>query len=121
MVKDLLIFFFSGLMLLGCMTPPDDRTNTVLVMTVDTAGVDGTKSDICAGFTLTDSQAQSYFYRSIEISAKEMHDQYDYLPCYVRGKCEIYGKACEWEIRAGGTASVDTSSDHYLFGCKNCF
>jgi len=54
------------------------------------------------------------------ITAKTMHDKYDYLPCYVKGTSRIKDKKCNWEIRAGGTVEISCSDTNYTLACDKC-
>jgi hypothetical protein len=87
---------------------------------VTSKGSDETNA-FCQGFSLSDIQAKSFFTKSHVIDIKILHDEYDYLPCYVRGTAKVDGKSCSWEIRAGGTAEVKCGKkNNYMFACDDC-
>lgn len=75
----------------------------------------------CKEFKLDASQATVFFQRAALIDAKELEDDFDTLPCFVRGSALGHDGQVSWEIRAGGTASV-TASDGSVrtFGCSDC-
>lgn len=84
-------------------------------------GVDAGNAAICEDFQLTDSQAQAFFARAQPISAAQLHDDYDVLPCWVEGSTGSDGDTSKWKIRAGGTAEVTApNGDVSYLGCKTC-
>lgn len=74
----------------------------------------------CSLFRLNDDQAREFLSRSREIEMQEMHDNYDYLSCYVAGSLEYNKITCSWEIRGGGTAKVICPDTGYLLVCDEC-
>ena len=83
----------------------------------------GTENNIpafCSGFSLSPEQAQMFFDRAEEISPREMHDAYDYLPCYVRGKASYGAQVCEWEVRVGGSGQITCGEKSILMACRDC-
>ena len=77
--------------------------------------------EFCRGFTLTRAQVESYFERAEEISFRELHDEFDYLPCAVKGAVRRESELCEFLIRAGATAEVSCQSNqHFFYGCRSC-
>jgi len=78
----------------------------------------------CGGFTLTTSQAETFFNRGKEIDTITMHNEYDWLNCYVEGR--LSNKAlgfnnCSYSIQAGGTAEIQCGSDKaHICGCNDC-
>ena len=78
------------------------------------------ENTLCKNFKLTYEQAVLFLKHSRLITAKTMHDKYDYLPCYVKGTSRIKDKKCNWEIRAGGTAEISCRDTNYTLACDKC-
>jgi hypothetical protein len=54
--------------------------------------------------------------------SREIHDDFDYLPCYIRGLAMHKQEKVSWEIRAGGTATVAYPNGSQIeLGCIDCF
>src|SRR5207342_2690941 len=66
------------LFLASCATPQVGRFGNVLV-------TDLAKSANCLGFNVTNQSARDFFTIAKRISATELHDLYDYGPCFVAG------------------------------------
>lgn len=78
-------------------------------------------SSMCEGFRLTAAQAKKFFEKSAPISEKTLHDEYDYLPCWVEGTVTGFGQPSKWKIRPIGIGEIrrpDGSVE--LRGCKKC-
>lgn len=79
---------------------------------------------LCAGFRLTDEEAQRFLNRSKPINAQQMHDHYNYQPCFVKGrvaKVEQSRQFCDFIIRAGGTAELACEDgEAYIYACDTC-
>lgn len=74
---------------------------------VTKTGVDSEKdASLCGNFRLSSAQVEKFLNRAVIITPFELHDYYDIAPCYVRGTVIFRGSSAEWEIRAGGTATV---------------
>ena len=109
----------SLLALAGCATAPP------MGVALDEVRIDsrGTEAggDSCADFALTAAQARYFLARSVVVSARQQHDDWDVLPCYVRGTARSASGVWHWEIRAGGTATLETpAGDTELRGCSDC-
>jgi hypothetical protein len=91
-----------------------------IVLSVDSAGHDGKVGEFCSDFNLDRNEAQSFFERAQIISFKQLHDNYSFLPCFVRGKAQVKKNICDWEIRAGGTGEIMCGEKVYIYGCTNC-
>ncbi|MES2675872.1 MAG: hypothetical protein V4660_16650 [Pseudomonadota bacterium] len=92
---------------------------------VTTRGSDEPDS-FCQNFNLTNQEVLTFFTRAKEVSAKEIHDQYDYLPCYVKGTIALKDssstlRGCTFHIRGGGTAELACDNEEIkLYVCKTC-
>ncbi len=83
-------------------------------------GSDG-RDDFCSGFQLTETQVRAFFGGAQIITPRELHDEYDWLSCYVKGIVRDAHGGFEWEIRAGGTARLNWCDGRtVLLGCKDC-
>jgi len=77
--------------------------------------------DACADFTLTAAQARYFLARSSVVTARQQREGWDNLPCYVRGTARSASGVWRWEIRAGGTATLETpAGDTELRACDDC-
>lgn len=74
----------------------------------------------CKDFKLTVRDAVQYFKKSRTITITQLHDNYEYLPCYVRGTATLDGSICKWEIRAGATAEIHCNNQHTILACDEC-
>ena len=106
-----LVAFLLG----GCKHPSG---NMELVITGH--GTDGLDT-ICRDFRLTAAQAREFFTKARPISPTQLHDEYEYMPCWVAGKTTGPQGSSVWKIRPIGVAEV-TLPDHSrtLLGCKAC-
>ncbi len=91
---------------------------------VTTRGSDEPNS-LCQNFKLTNQEALTFFAKATEINARELHDQYDYLPCYVNGTIAFKDSSstlhsCTFSIRGGGTADLECNKEFKLYACKTC-
>lgn len=100
----------------GCTDPADATRLTEIKVTERGSDAAG---DFCADFALSDSQASDFFKRAIAIDAARLHE-FDMLPCYVRGTARLHGNPATWQVRAGGTAEVDSGATHLLMACSSC-
>jgi len=109
----------SLLALAGCATAPPMGAALDEVR-IDSRGADP-GGDFCADFALTAAQARYFLARSVVVTARQQHDDWDILPCYVRGTARSASGLWHWEIRAGGTATLETpAGDAELRGCSDC-
>src|SRR5690625_6677711 len=83
MVK--IIGFILSLCLASCslmaLQEPEVSISDVKVIAI----ASGDEAEFCRGFTLTRAQVESYFERAEEVSFSDLHDEFDYLPCAVKG------------------------------------
>lgn len=114
---------FGCLILIGCAaTPPSAASSHVSLedVRVTARGAD-TQGAFCADFALDATQAREFLSAARILSERELHDNFDFLPCYVRGTGKRNGVPVLWEIRAGGTATVRAEGQAaVLLGCKDC-
>ncbi len=83
----------------------------------------GTESggEFCNKFSLSNFQATELIKASREIEIHEFHNNYEYLPCFVKGNLNMGVKECDFTIRAGGTVEIAcTDKTGYLFVCDSC-
>ena len=107
------------LLLAGCASAP--LTGAALdEVRIETRGADA-GGEFCADFTLTAAQARYFLARSIVVTAGQQYDGWEVLPCYVRGTARSASGVWRWEIRAGGTATLETpAGDSELRACTGC-
>ena len=87
---------------------------------VGRAGTDAPNA-FCEDFRLTAAQVRSFFDRAIVMTAGEIHDSFDWLPCWVDGEIVEGGTIRTWRIRPTGIAEVrGPDGVVVLYGCKNC-
>lgn len=79
---------------------------------------------LCENFRLTQAQAGQFLNRVRPINARQMHDHYNYLPCFVKGTVTRIGQSheiCDLIIRAGGTVELSCEGGQtYLYACDTC-
>lgn len=118
-----LIGAFGCLMLAGCAAPPAapaSRHASLEDVRVTARGAD-VDAAFCADFTLDATQAREFLSAAHVLNDRELHDDFDFLPCYVRGTGTRNGVPVRWEIRAGGTATVTADGEAAVqLGCKEC-
>lgn len=79
------------------------------------SGMDDEKAgQICKGFNLSPSQAKVFLNKAAIVTRREIHDHYDFAPCFVHGTASFRGYPAIWEIRAGGTGSISLMSGEYI-------
>ena len=118
-MRRLLILAAPLLALAGCATEPLPAVALDEVR-IDSRGFES-GGDFCADFTLTAAQARYFLARSVVVSARQQHDSFEVLPCYVRGTARSASGVWRWEIRAGGTATLETpAGDAELRACTGC-
>ena len=62
-----------------------------------------------------------WFARAVVVTDRQLHDGWSVLPCYVRGTARSSAGVWRWEIRAGGTATLETPSGATeLRACNEC-
>ena len=109
----------SALLLAGCASAPIAGAALDEVR-IETRGMDA-GGDACADFSLTAAQARYFLARSIVVTAAQQREGWDVLPCYVRGTARSASGVWRWEIRAGGTATLETpAGDSELRACTGC-
>ncbi len=118
MVKIFLIIFFS-VSLTACVVM-NTKNGSLRVTNIVASGYDGVSSEFCASFSLTKDEAQYYFDNAKQVSARDIHDNYSFLPCYVSGEANLNNQICEWEVRAGGTSHITCGNQSMLMGCEDC-
>lgn len=105
-VVNILIWPVVGcLSLQACASGPHlGKPQRILVTQI---GVDSEKDvPLCGNFKLNSAQAGKFLNNAVIITPFELHDYYDIAPCFVRGTAIFRGSSANWEIRAGGTATV---------------
>jgi len=79
------------------------------------------KNMYCQWFALNAEEAGQFFSKGHIASPDEVHYQYDYLPCYVKGHLRFENKSCEFEIRSGATGHIKCRGEPYIdVVCDKC-
>ena len=109
----------ATLILAGCASAPVVGAALDEVR-IETRGMDA-GGEACADFSLTAAQARYFLARSVVVTAAQQREGWDVLPCYVRGTARSASGVWHWEIRAGGTATLETpAGDPELRACTGC-
>ena len=118
-MRRLLFTTASALILAGCATP--EPVGAALdEVHIESRGSDA-GGESCADFALTAAQARYFLARSVVVSANQLRESWDVLPCWVRGTARSASGLWRWEIRAGGTATLQTpAGDMELRACTGC-
>ena len=118
-MRRLLPLAASALLLAGCASAPLPGAALDEVR-IESRGFDP-GGDSCAEFALTSAQARYFLARSMVVTSAQQHDGWDVLPCYVRGTARSASGLWRWEIRAGGTATLETpAGDIEMRACTGC-
>lgn len=75
----------------------------------------------CKEWRISEDQVKIFFERAKRMTQEELHQEYDWLPCYASG--EIYDKSgmYKWVIRLIGIGIIRMPNGETLqFGCKTC-
>jgi hypothetical protein len=109
----------AALILAGCASAPMAGAALDEVR-IETRGMDA-GGDACADFSLTAAQARYFLARAVVVTPSQQREGWDVLPCYVRGTARSASGLWRWEIRAGGTATLETpAGDSELRACTGC-
>ena len=108
-----------SLILAGCASAPLPGAALDEVR-IETRGADA-GGEACADFSLTSAQARYFLSRSVVVTPAQQRQGWDVLACYVRGTARSASGLWRWEIRAGGTATLETpAGDSELRACTGC-
>jgi hypothetical protein len=119
MQRSILALAVVPLLLAGCASAPMPGAALDEVR-IETRGSDA-GGEFCADFSLTAAQARYFLARSIVVTTGQQRDGWDVLPCYVRGTARSASGVWRWEIRAGGTATLESpAGDSELRACTGC-
>ena len=109
----------STLLLAGCASAPPQGAALDEVR-IESRGFDA-GGDACVDFALTSAQARYFLARSVVVTPSQQREGWDVLACYVRGTARSASGVWRWEIRAGGTATLETpAGDIELRACTGC-
>jgi hypothetical protein len=85
---------------------------------------DFTSSDPAACTTadvdLSNAEARQFFQRAIQVSYRQVQDDYPHAPCWLEGTLIYRGELCEWKISAAATGSVKCGERAWHFACDHC-
>lgn len=117
-IKSVLLFLAVSIMT-ACGSFDENPNNLTDVYVADFQSDDMTlckPSDV----DLTHAQASEFFGRAKIVTSKELHDHYNYAPCYIEGTLKKGSQACEFHIRAGATGQIQCGSTVEYFACDDC-
>jgi hypothetical protein len=87
----------------------------VLEVGADEAGA------FCADFLLSNREAARALKQSRRITQEQYLQEFDFLPCYVRGTALLAGDVVRWELRAGGNGTIAMPDGRVIpIGCPRC-
>ncbi|WP_299592941.1 hypothetical protein [uncultured Microbulbifer sp.] len=102
----------------GC-APPNDSSE-IEITAVNGSKTDNNEIQFCSDFTVSVESTQKFFKKAEPISLKQLHDNYDYLPCFSYGTANVGDESCSWEMRAGNTAELQCGNTVQYFACDIC-
>ncbi len=97
-----------------------EDVSTVEITQVIGSKTENNRKDFCSDFAVSPGSAREFFKKAKPISLKQLHDEYDYLPCYSYGTANVGNESCTWEIRAGNTAELKCGNTVHYFACDDC-
>ncbi len=68
---------------------------------------DEIQNQICKDFRVNQMQVRRMFSSYKLVSTKEIHDNYDWLPCYIKGTIKVKAKSFSFSARAGHLLHTD--------------
>ena len=122
-LKEYLSLAFAILLVASCSQASESKRNIKNLTNIQITEIGSEEKDaFCAAFKLNEQQVAVYFSEADEITSRDIHDEYDWLPCFVRGTLQSDGSVYSWEIRAGGTAELTSTKTGEVtwYGCKKC-
>ena len=79
------------------------------------------KPDPICKADLTPEDVKVFFTKAKPMTQKTMHDEYDYMPCWVEGKTISSGGTSTWRIHPIGVGEITLPDNtHQLLGCNTC-
>ena len=111
------VLALSVMLLLGAPAAALDGLRDVHVQRV---GADEPNA-FCADFLLSNRQAAAALQQAARITREQYLQQFEFLPCYVRGTAELGGDPVAWEMRAGGNGTIMNADGKVIYlGCAEC-
>ena len=55
---------------------------------------------------MTEPEVRAFLARAAVVTPREMHDHFDWFPCFVHGTLSTAAGLLDWRIRAGGLATM---------------
>ena len=125
-VPGLLLVLASTLLSSGCVSNPSHPATPGNAGVWRDVRVEGrgreAGGDFCEDFALTTAQAGWLLQHTRVVTASELHDRFELLPCWVHGTVvRDGGLTWRWEARAGGTVRlISPSGDVEWRACQRC-
>ena len=80
-----------------------------------------THGAFCEDFKLSHEQVKLFFKKAKQKTYSQIHQEFDWLPCFAYGNIIDNFKKYKWEIRLIGIGIITTESGSTIWvGCKNC-
>jgi hypothetical protein len=113
--RNVLIILF----LASCSSIPKEPASLDKFYVTETGFENG--GEFCSDFSMSAEDVSAFFSRAEIIDHARLHANFDYLPCYIRGRAMLGGSNVTWEIRAGGTGKLlMLDGQASLYGCSTC-
>jgi hypothetical protein len=114
----------AGILLVSCVNANSVETGDAHSFRVEKYELDEEHGCRRNDINVNADRAKEFFRRSREVEHRVIHDSYDIAPCSVYGVVTYKGKACRWNVNAGGTGWIScgegTSAKIHYFACDNC-
>ncbi len=98
-----------------------DPAGTVVIEAQSVSDPDGSVTDRehCPQFLVTEDQVRRFFINAEQVTAREIHDEFDYISCYAKGLLQTGTGEYAFEVRAGGLGRLlSPDGTVLLFGCR---
>jgi len=73
-----------------------------------------------ADVDLSNDAAQAYFRQARQMREKAVADHYPLAPCKIEGTLRYDGAACDFEISAAMTGTIQCGKARWFFACDTC-
>ncbi|WP_019602770.1 hypothetical protein [Teredinibacter turnerae] len=109
------------LVLTGCSANSSQATANAIFHVQITATGSDQGGEFCNNFSLSNAQVETFFKKSRELTYQQLHNEFDYLPCFVKGTLQRNQQQCDFTLRAGATAELACNDNtQYFYGCTTC-
>ncbi len=113
-IKSIILSLFFLFVLTGC------ASNGISNVYIEDFVTSEPKSCRPSDIDLSNDEAAQFFQLARNVDFSEIHDHYNYAPCYIEGWLKLNGHLCDWKIRAGFTGSISCDGREKYYVCENC-